>query len=226
MAGCQAELHFSKGTCRRPPISATIDFDAYWQIRQFCRKRLAGRRSRFNEKANPSSGQRTDSPNSNTEISLTKLDRPFHHTPCRSGVTCVSVDCMFYRCRGALWACTLATTNGRTFNEHDQLNTTGNWKTQMRVLLMMVGMFLASSLFGQDCVKNARGETVCGNGRTAAAANPNTRRDAAAHKNSNGVTTTQTNSGGKAKTKNGMRVAQGPNGKTCAKGKHEEGCTK
>jgi hypothetical protein len=74
--------------------------------------------------------------------------------------------------------------------------------------------------------KNARGETVCGNGRTAAAANPNTRRGAAAHKNSNGVTTTQTNSGGKAKTKNGMRVAQGPNGKTCAKGKYEEGCTK
>ncbi|MGC2765545.1 MAG: hypothetical protein WB607_08560 [Candidatus Acidiferrum sp.] len=96
----------------------------------------------------------------------------------------------------------------------------------MRVLLMMVCIFFASSLFGQDCVKNARGETVCGNGRTAAAVNPNTGRGAAAHKNSNGVTTTQTTSGGKAKTKNGMGVAQGPNGKTCAKGKYEEGCTK
>jgi len=96
----------------------------------------------------------------------------------------------------------------------------------MRVIAMMVCMFLASSLFGQDCVKNARGETVCGNGRTAAAGNPNTGRGAAAHTNSNGVTTTQTASGGKAKTKNGRGVAQGPNGKTCAKGKYEAGCTK
>jgi hypothetical protein len=77
----------------------------------------------------------------------------------------------------------------------------------MKTLVMMACMFLASSLFGQDCVKNARGETVCGNGRSAAAYNPNTGRGAAAHKNSNGVTTTQTASGGKAKTKNGMGVA-------------------
>jgi hypothetical protein len=97
---------------------------------------------------------------------------------------------------------------------------------QMKTLAMIACMFFASSLFGQDCVKNARGETVCGNGRSAAAVNPNTGRCAAAHKNSNGVTTTQTTSGGKAKTKNGMGVAQGPNGKTCAKGKYEEGCTK
>ena len=96
----------------------------------------------------------------------------------------------------------------------------------MKVLLVMMCMFVASSLSAQDCVKNARGETVCGNGRTAAAVNPNTGRGAATHKNSNGVTTTQTTSGGKAKTKNGMGVAQGPNGKTCAKGKYEAGCTK
>ena len=96
----------------------------------------------------------------------------------------------------------------------------------MKVLLMMGFLLLASGMSAQDCVKNARGETVCGNGRTAAAVNPNTGKGAAAHKNSNGVTTTQTTSGGKAKTKNGMGVAQGPNGKTCAKGKYEEGCTK
>jgi len=96
---------------------------------------------------------------------------------------------------------------------------------QMRVLAVMV-LFLTSSLLGQDCVKNARGETVCGNGKTAAAANPNTGRGAVAQKNSNGVTTTQTASGGRAKTKNGTGVAQGPNGKTCAKGKYEAGCTK
>jgi hypothetical protein len=87
-------------------------------------------------------------------------------------------------------------------------------------------MLLASGMSAQDCVKKARGETVCGNGRSAAAVHPNTGRGTAAHKNSNGVTTTQTTNGGKAKTKNGMGVAQGPNGKTCAKGKYEEGCTK
>jgi hypothetical protein len=96
----------------------------------------------------------------------------------------------------------------------------------MKVLSMVGCMLLASGMSAQDCVKNARGETVCGNGRTAAAVNPNTGKGAAAHKNSNGVTTTQTTNGGKAKTKNGMGVAQGPNGKTCAKGKYEEGWTK
>jgi hypothetical protein len=37
--------------------------------------------------------------------------------------------------------------------------------------------------------------------------------------------TVRTTSGGKAKTKNGVGVAQGPN-KTCAKGKYQQGCTK
>jgi hypothetical protein len=96
----------------------------------------------------------------------------------------------------------------------------------MKPLLMMACLFFASSLFAQDCVKNARGETVCGNGHTAAAVNPNTGRGAVAQKNSNGVTTTQTTNGGKAKSKNGKGVAQAPNGKTCAKGKYHEGCTK
>ena len=95
----------------------------------------------------------------------------------------------------------------------------------MKSLAMIACMFLASSLFGQNCVKNARGETVCGNGNSAAAYNPNTGKAAVAQKNSNGVTTTQTSNGGKAKTKNGMGVVQGPNGKDCAKGKYHEGCT-
>ena len=88
------------------------------------------------------------------------------------------------------------------------------------------GMYVFCFKFVWPRLRNARGETVCGNGRSAAAVNPNTGRGAAAHKNSNGVTTTQTTGGGKAKTKNGMGVAQAPNGKTCAKGKYEEGCTK
>jgi hypothetical protein len=87
----------------------------------------------------------------------------------------------------------------------------------MKLLLMMVCMFFASSsLFAQDCVKNLRGETVCRDGKTAAASNPNMGNAAVAHKNQNGVTTTQTSNGGEAKTKNGSGVAQGSNGTTAA----------
>jgi len=82
----------------------------------------------------------------------------------------------------------------------------------MKVLLMMTCMFLASSLLAQDCVTNLRGQKVCKDGNTAAAVNPNTDNAAVAHKNQNGVTTTQTSYGGEAKSKNGVGVAQGSNG--------------
>ncbi|MGB9329492.1 MAG: hypothetical protein WCB10_01855 [Steroidobacteraceae bacterium] len=59
-----------------------------------------------------------------------------------------------------------------------------------------------------------------------AAYNPQTGNAAVAQKNQNGVTTTQTSQGGKAKTKNGMGVAEGPNGTTCAKGQNNQGCKK
>jgi hypothetical protein len=68
----------------------------------------------------------------------------------------------------------------------------------------------------QDCVKNLRGETVCKKGQTAAAVNPNTGNAAVAHKHRNGVTTTQTNNGSIAKTRNGSGVAQCPSGATVA----------
>jgi hypothetical protein len=106
------------------------------------------------------------------------------------------------------------------------INGAGIQRMQMRILLMMTFMFLASSLLAQDCVKNARGETVCGNGKTAAAANPNTGRAAVSQRNSNGVATTKTNTGGEAKTRNGKGVAQGPDGTVCAKGANNQGCKK
>jgi len=88
---------------------------------------------------------------------------------------------------------------------------------QMKILSLLACMLFASSMFAQeDCVKNLRGETVCKNGQTAAAVNPNTGNAAVAHKNANGVTTTQTTNGGTAKTRNGSGVAQGPNGTTAA----------
>ena len=97
----------------------------------------------------------------------------------------------------------------------------------MKILSLLACMFFASSMFAQqDCVKNLRGETVCKNGQTADAVNPNTGNAAVAHKNPNGVTTTQTSNGGKAKTKNGMGVSQGPGRTDWAKGKNHKGCTK
>lgn len=95
----------------------------------------------------------------------------------------------------------------------------------MKDLAIVACLLLSSSLFGQqNCVKNARGKMVCKDGNSAAAVNPNTGKAGVAQKNQNGVTTVQSNSGGKAKTKNGMGVAKGPGGQDCAKGKNHEGC--
>jgi hypothetical protein len=95
----------------------------------------------------------------------------------------------------------------------------------MKVLVMMASVLLSANLCQADCVKNARGKTVCSDGQSAAAYNPNTGKGATANKNQNGVTTTQTTGGGKSKSKNGKGVAQGPNGTTCAKGNNNAGCT-
>jgi hypothetical protein len=127
---------------------------------------------------------------------------------------------------------------------------------KMKVALMMALMVVASGAYAADCVTNARGKTVCSNGEkavvvnpntstvttaqsnpggvttvqtangTKAAVNPKTGNAAVAQTNQNGVTTTKTARGGQAKTKNGMGVATGPNGTTCAKGVKNAGCTK
>jgi hypothetical protein len=68
------------------------------------------------------------------------------------------------------------------------------------------------------------GANALQNGRSAGTYNPNTGRAAKSQTNSNGVTTTQTSNGGRAKTKNGMGIAQAPGGKTCAKTANHQGC--
>jgi hypothetical protein len=95
----------------------------------------------------------------------------------------------------------------------------------MKIAVVMLCILFPASLSLASCTKNARGQTVCSDGQSAAAYNPNTGKGATANKNSNGVTTTQTTSGGKSKTKNGKGVATGPNGTTCAKGVNNAGCT-
>ncbi len=95
----------------------------------------------------------------------------------------------------------------------------------MKISLVMVCVFLSASLCQANCVKNARGQTVCSDGQSAAGYNRNTDKGTTATKNSNGVTTTQTTGGGKSKSKNGKGLATGPNGTTCAKGANNAGCT-
>jgi hypothetical protein len=126
----------------------------------------------------------------------------------------------------------------------------------MKAVWILALIFFASGASAADCVKNARGKTVCSNGEKAVAVNPNTGTVTTAEKNAggvttlhnsngtkavvnpktgnaavaqtnqNGVTTTKTARGGQAKTKNGMGVATGPNGTTCVKGVNNAGCTK
>ncbi len=126
----------------------------------------------------------------------------------------------------------------------------------MKAVSMIACLLFASGTFAADCVTNVRGKTVCSNGQSAAAVNPSTGTVTTAQKsqsgvttaqnsngskaaynphtgnaavsqtNQNGVKTTQTSSGGKAKTKNGMGVATGPTGTTCAKGANNQGCKK
>jgi hypothetical protein len=101
------------------------------------------------------------------------------------------------------------------------------------------GATTAQSSNGQKAAYNPNTGTVTttqkyGNGATTAqnsngakaAYNPNTGNAAVSQKNANGVTTTRTSRGGEAKTKNGMGVAQGPGGTTCAKGVNNSGCKK
>ncbi|MGZ6182885.1 MAG: hypothetical protein ACXWNV_12650 [Vulcanimicrobiaceae bacterium] len=93
----------------------------------------------------------------------------------------------------------------------------------MKAVLLLTFILLSSGV-SAECVTNARGRTVCGNGEKAVAVNPHTGTAATAQKNQNGVTTTQTSKGGKAKTKNGKGVYKSPSGTKCVKTANNAGC--
>lgn len=91
------------------------------------------------------------------------------------------------------------------------------------IILTLTLMVFSSSVFA-ECVKNARGRTVCSNGEEAGGYNARTGNAWKSEKNQNGVTTTQTSQGGEAKTKNGKGVYKSPSGKTCVKTANNQGC--
>jgi hypothetical protein len=90
-------------------------------------------------------------------------------------------------------------------------------------MIVLAVMMLSSSAFA-DCVKNARGRTVCSNGEEAGGYNARTGNAWKSEKNEAGVTTTETSRGGEAKTKNGKGVYTSPSGKKCYKTANNQGC--
>ena len=94
----------------------------------------------------------------------------------------------------------------------------------MRIPVIILLLLACSSNVFADCVRNARGRTVCGNGEEAGGYNARTGTAWKSEKNQAGVTTTETSRGGEAKTRNGKGVYQSPSGKNCVKTANNHGC--
>jgi len=94
----------------------------------------------------------------------------------------------------------------------------------MRIALLILTLMVFSSSGFAECVQNAHGRTVCGNGQSAAGYNARTGKAWKSQKNAHGVATTQTSSGGKAKSKNGKGVYKSASGKECYKTANKQGC--
>jgi len=94
----------------------------------------------------------------------------------------------------------------------------------MRIALIILTLMLFSSSAFANCVTNERGRVVCSNGSEAGGYNANTGKAWKSSRNQNGVATTQTSAGGKAKTKNGKGVVHTANGKDCYKTANNYGC--
>jgi hypothetical protein len=94
----------------------------------------------------------------------------------------------------------------------------------MRISVILLLLMVCSSNVFADCVKNARGRTVCSNEQKAGGYNARTGTAWKSEKNGAGVTTTQTSRGGEAKSKNGKGVYKSPSGKTCVKTAQGQSC--
>ena len=94
----------------------------------------------------------------------------------------------------------------------------------MRILAILLLLMTFSASAFADCVKNARGRTVCSNGENAGGYNARTGKAWKSETNDAGVTTTETSTGAEAKTKNGKGVYKSSSGKTCVKTANNQGC--
>jgi hypothetical protein len=94
----------------------------------------------------------------------------------------------------------------------------------MRIAVIMTILMLLSSRAFATCYTNSYGHVECNNGEEAGGYNANTGNAWKSERNQNGVATTQTSKGGRAKTKNGKGVYQSANGKDCYKTASHHGC--
>jgi hypothetical protein len=76
----------------------------------------------------------------------------------------------------------------------------------MRVAVIILTLMVFASSASAECHTNAHGRYVCSNGHEAGGYNAKTGNAWRSEKNQNGVATTQTSTGGKAKAKNGNGV--------------------
>jgi hypothetical protein len=93
----------------------------------------------------------------------------------------------------------------------------------VKTLIILACVMMSANAFA-ECAKNARGETVCGNGQTAGGYNRNTGKAWTSQTNQNGARTTQTSRGAEATTKNGKGVVHGPGGTSCYRTANSHGC--
>jgi hypothetical protein len=93
----------------------------------------------------------------------------------------------------------------------------------MKTLVVLACLILSANAYA-DCVRNARGQTVCANGQSSGGYNRNTGTAWNSQVNSNGVRTTQNSRGGEATTVNGKGVVHGANGTTCYRTANSHGC--
>jgi hypothetical protein len=94
----------------------------------------------------------------------------------------------------------------------------------MRITFIILTLMLFSSSAFANCVTNANGHVVCGNGEAAGGYNARTGTAWKSTRNQYGVATTQTSRGGTAKTRNGKGVYKSPNGTKCYKSANSHGC--
>ena len=91
-------------------------------------------------------------------------------------------------------------------------------------VLSILALALVYSTASAECVRLPSGRVQCGNDTQSGGYNQNTGKAWKSETNSRGVKTYQSSTGAEAKTKNGMGVYQSPTGKTCVKGRHNQGC--
>ena len=95
----------------------------------------------------------------------------------------------------------------------------------MRIAVILLILMVVSLSAFANCYTTSHGQVECGNGEQAGGYNSNTGTAWKSEESQNGVRTTQTSKGGKAKTKNGKGVYHSPNGKSCYKTANSHGCT-